>query len=136
MNILKNLTMKKDWWKLLLALILIHYIYTITGNSVLDPKPLAEYRLVYKNAVHGYDGWHNGCGEERTGWFYYVEVKEEGWFEDFEFTGKCAYNVASGKDVAEEILTKRLESINSENRIYQAFITKEDTVKFSYKMEE
>lgn len=129
---LDKIKIKNKWYYPIIFLFVLHYLYIVSDNP-LEPEPLTEYRIVYLSHENsGGDGWSEGCAGSTEGYYWYGQVKEDGIFSDtWKFNGKCGDTEEDARKITEEDLKKQLESRKSMGNIYQAWITKEDTVTFT-----
>jgi hypothetical protein len=104
----------------------------VLSSNPLEPKPLEQYRVVYEHTKERY----TSCSGE-TGFFWFSEVLDEGiFFDTWKSSGYCADTEEQAKDQVEKIIKKRLETEASKKRVYQAWLTKEDVIKFTTEGEE
>ncbi|QIW90178.1 hypothetical protein OLCHANIL_00081 [Vibrio phage V05] len=104
----------------------------VIGTKVIQSDPLAEkpllkYRVVYEyNKDYGRD-----CGDLGDGYYWYTQELNEGIiFDNWKPSGWCSETESGARELAESAIKKRIETENSKARVYQAWATKEDSVRF------
>ncbi|ALP47501.1 hypothetical protein phiST2_0124 [Vibrio phage phi-ST2] len=115
-----------------LVSLLIAVALGVVGTKVIQSDPLAEkpllkYRVVYEyNKDYGRD-----CGELGNGYYWYTQELNEGIiFDHWEPSGWCDETESGARALAESAIKNRIETENSKKRVYQAWATKEDSVRF------
>jgi hypothetical protein len=101
----------------------------------LAPAPLMNYQVIYDDADNINDDSRRAgfsC-EGRKGYFWWAKVIKPGLIIDMEKIVGCAETQELAKRSAERYLTQQLESRKSYDKMYEAFISKEDVVTFSEK---
>lgn len=95
-------------------------------SNPLEPQPLTQYRVVYE---HSKD--RNEACSNQDGYFWYAEELDDGiLFDTWESMRWCGTSEKQAKDIAEKTIKRRLETEKSKQRVYQAYMTKEDVVRF------
>ncbi|AGN30303.1 hypothetical protein VPFG_00304 [Vibrio phage nt-1] len=103
----------------------------VVGTKVIqaDPlaeKPLTKYRIIYEHTTE----YGRTCADDK-GYFWFAQELDEGLlFDSWEPMGWCGDTETAARNNAEAAIKKRIETANSKKRIYQAWATKEDSVRF------
>ena len=96
----------------------------------LEPKALTKYRVVYEHSNDRDNGRGETCGQ-KSGYFWYAEELNEGLiFDTWETMHWCDSTESGAMAIAESTIKKRLKTESSKLRTYQAFVSKEDVVRF------
>lgn len=106
--------------------------HVLIQTDPLAPVPLMNYQVIYDDADNIYDDSRRdgfSC-EGRKGYFWWAKVIKPGLIDMEKIVG-CADTQELAKRSAERYLTQQLESRKSYDKMYEAFISKEDVVTFS-----
>ncbi|CAM0077646.1 hypothetical protein VPHD485_0300 [Vibrio phage D485] len=99
----------------------------IVQENPLEEKPLLKYRVVYEHTAE----YGRECGDTGPGYYWFAQELHEGFLsEKWEPMGWCADTERKAIANAEDVIKKRVETMNSKNKVYQAWATKEDSVRF------
>lgn len=123
---LNNLITKNPLKSIALALVIGVLGTKVIQDNPLEEKPIVQYRVVYANTAD----YGRNCGGE-NGFFWFTQELEEGIiFDDWKPSGWCSETEKGALSLAEAQIEKRIETAKSKAKIYQAWATKEDSVRF------
>ncbi len=98
----------------------------IVQADPLAEKPIVKYRVVYEHTSK----LDVNCGGENGSFWWTQELNEGVFFDEWEGSGYCSEHESQALSQAETLIKERIETSNSKSRVYQAWATKEDSVRF------